>query len=165
MFVLCSEGNTGQLDAHRRVCLNLYVHQPCVFTLFLHLYRIPTSAPLPPTPHCLTYFRSFLVFSPLAGSRKHALLLLLWRFDFVISLMQSEPGPPAPHRRKPPPITTEPLSFHTKTQSFCLKKEVEEKMGGMRDGWDGGETETDSKTSFTAFNVELNGTFQKNARF
>lgn len=38
-------------------------------------------------------------------------------------------------------------------------------MGGMRDGWDGGETESDSKTSFTAFNVDLNGTFQKNACF
>lgn len=38
-------------------------------------------------------------------------------------------------------------------------------MGGIRDGWDGGERESDSKTGFTAFNVELNGTFQKTHAF
>lgn len=91
---------------------------------------IPSQSPSAycPVSHILQRFF-------LACGRKQTLCLfpLLWRFDFVISLMQSGPAT-CPGHRKPPPITTELLSWRTKTQSLCFQRDGDEEVEGMRDG-------------------------------
>lgn len=68
-----------------------------------------------------------------AGTKLSAFFFLLWRFEFVISLMQSRPAT-CPGHRKP---TTELLSLRTKTQSLCFWKNWKEEVEGMGDGREG----------------------------